>query len=228
VSESLSAWISNSLHVPESRVRYVPNFVCKAENGTAIANLPGHAGKRIVCVAGIRPEKDLINLIQAMRQVVDQVPDAHLLLVGPVISPVYFQKLQELVRSCRLENNITWLGERKDICSILSACDIGVLSSASEGFPVVLLEYGLARLGVVSTKVGQCGEVLDGGAAGLLIPPGDSPALSSALLSLLASEERRRSLGELLGCRVQCRYSAEVVLKLVENIYADAIAAKRN
>ena len=228
VSESLSDWISGSLKVHKCRVHYVPNFVCRADAIAAAGEIPGRDGARIACVASVRPEKDLLNLILAMREVVDEIPDAHLLLIGPVNSTGYFDMVKGAIRNCKLEENISWLGERSDIGAILKTCDIGVLSSASEGFPVVLLEYGLARLGVVSTDVGQCSEVLAGGLAGLVVPPGNSHALSLALRVLLSSEHQRRRMGLLLEERVQRLYSAEPILQQIVDVYAQAIAARRN
>lgn len=228
VSQSLSSWISNTLNVPSCRVRYVPNFVCRTEDRSVAGDLPGRAGARIACVASIRPEKDLINLIQAMQGVVAQIPDAHLLLIGPAISSLYLQAVQNTIQSCKLEKNVTWLGERSEVNAILKACDVGVLSSVSEGFPVVLLEYGMARLPVVSTEVGQCAEILAEGRAGLLIAPSNSHALSEALLSLLASEGTRSRLGQVLADRVQQEYNPKVILQLIESVYTQAIAGKRN
>ena len=223
VSETLVDWTHERLHVPKSRVRYIPNFVCPAEHRSGVPELPGEPGARIACVAGIRAEKDLISLVRAMELVVKRVPAAHLILIGPVHNAAYWQEVQAEIASRSLARNITWLGERNDIATLLSGCDIGVLSSRSEGFPVVLLEYGMARLATVSTDVGQCSEVIEGGKAGILVSSEDPTALSAGLISLLLSTERRRELGGRLAERVAHCYSAESVLGMVGNVYAQVL-----
>ena len=114
---------------------------------------------------------------------------------------------------------MTFLGVRRDIAAILTACDVGVLSSVLEGLPVALLEYGLAGLGVVCTRVGQCAEVLDGGRAGFLVSPKDPPAMASALISMLLDTSRQRILAKRLRERVRSHYSLERAITTIDSIY---------
>lgn len=220
VSELLAGWTNQNLGVSRSLVQYVPNFFCRPEGASKLPELPGRSGSRIACVAGVREEKDLLNLVRAMQLVVKQIPDCHLFLIGPTLDHAYWHRVQQMILALELSSNITWLGARTDVDAILSRCDIGLLSSKSEGFPMVLLEYGLARLGVVSTNVGQCAEILDSGRAGLLVPPGNPDLLSRSITSLLLSEQNRRRLGENLASRVSQLYSPEAVIRIIENIYA--------
>ena len=87
-----------------------------------------------------------------------------------------------------------------------------MISSESEGLPLALIEYGMAGLAAVSTCVGQCAEVLDNGAAGILVPPKNPRALADALVMLLQSPEQCRVLSGRFAQRVQQNYSAEVVI----------------
>jgi glycosyltransferase involved in cell wall biosynthesis len=118
------------------------------------------------------------------------------------------------------------LGVRRDVYAILKACDIGVLSSACEGLPLALIEYGMAALPAVATNVGQCGEVLDEGRAGILVASASPEPLAEALLSLLKSPERRLALGKQLHRRVKERYSADAVMKQVCQIYEKILVRK--
>ena len=101
-----------------------------------------------------------------------------------------------------LGQHVSVLGVRNDVHDILRGCDIGILSSTSEGLPVALIEYGMVGLAAVATDVGQCAEVLDGGAAGVIVPPKDAGALARAVISLLANPAEARRLGERLRSRV--------------------------
>ena len=94
-----------------------------------------------------------------------------------------------------------------------------MLSSVSEGLPLALLEYGAARLAAVATAVGQCPEVLDGGSAGLLVPPRSPDLLAQALIALLKSPDKRRELGDRFYERVQALYSTEAVIGRICDVY---------
>ena len=204
VSEDLARWSRERLGVDAV---YLPNFVPDVAAGP-IPELPGTPGRRVVCVANLRAQKDHLTLLRAM----EKVPEAHLLLAGGDVEPDYAARVRE-----EAGGQVTFLGLRPDVPDLLRGCDVGVLSSASEGFPLSLLEYGRAGLAAVATRVGQCPEVLEG--AGILVPPGDPGALAEALLALLNDPARRRELGERLGRRVRERYSAAAVMERLEAVY---------
>ena len=86
------------------------------------------------------------------------------------------------------------MGPRNDVPAILRACRIGVLSSASEGLPLALLEYGKHGLAAVSTAVGQCPEVLDNGYAGVLVPASSPDQFSDAIVGLLDRSRPARAV----------------------------------
>jgi len=207
VSEDLARWSRERLRV---NAVYLPNFIPEVPAG-AVPDLPGTPGSRVVCVANLRAQKDHLTLLRAFAR----IPDVHLLLAGAEVEPAYAARVREEAAS--LGDRVTFLGTRPDVPDLLPGCDVGVLSSASEGFPLSLLEYGRAGLAAVATRVGQCPEVLEG--AGILVPPGDSGALADALLALLRDPARRTELGERLRRRVRERYSASAVMERLEAVY---------
>ena len=207
VSEGLARWSVERLGLREERVEYLPNFVVKLDAVRAQPALPGRPGKRVVCVGNFRAQKDHLTLIRALRLVKDRIPALHLLHVGGAVETGVREAVVAEVKRLGLENAVSLLGERDDVAAILQACDIGVLSSVSEGLPLSLIEYGFAGLAPVSTKVGQCAEVLDFGKAGLLVPPSDPGALAEALVSLLEDDERKAMVARRFQARVADRYS---------------------
>ena len=84
---------------------------------------------------------------------------------------------------------------------------------------MALLEYGMAGLPVVATRVGQCAEVLDEGRVGILVPPTAPDKLAEMLLSLLRSPARRAKLGELFHSRVREVYSPGPVIQQICRVY---------
>lgn len=223
VSRPLAAWSRDQLGVPEERVLYLPNFTPGVgpggERPAPATDLPGDASSRVVAVANLRPQKDHPTLIDAWARVVDAHADAHLLLVGTGSDPQLEAHLRRRVDERGLGDRVTFLGHRPDVPAVLAASAVGVLSSTSEGLPLALLEYGAAGLAAVATRVGQCPEVLDDGAAGLLVPPAEPTALADALIALLGDPERRRELGRRLLRRVESSYNAEVTLATLTALY---------
>ena len=136
--------------------------------------------------------------------------------------------LESLTNDLALCEAVRFLGVRSDVASIMKGCDIGVLASATEGLPLTLLEYGMAGLPVVTTRVGQCEEVLNGGRLGLLVPPSAPDELAQAILSLLASPARRAELGNRFQQHVQENYSRDQVLQQIGEVYATVLASRTN
>ena len=218
VNEYLADWARTELDVPGDRVWYVPNFVSDQRPGL-VADLPGTPGQRLVCVANLRPQKAHSDLLEALAIVVRNAPAAHLLLVGREAEPAYARDVRRRISELGLGSHVTLLGERTDVAGILRHCDIGVLSSIGEGFPLALVEYGLAGLAAATTAVGQCAEVLDDGHAGLLVPAGQPDALAAALSRLLASPQERAELGDRLRQRVIARYGKDSVIERISQVY---------
>ena len=77
----------------------------------------------------------------------------------------------------------------------MQAADGFVMSSLSEGLPLVLLEAMTARVPCVATSVGGIPELFSGG-AGLLVPPQDPDGLANAMLKLAADPDERRRMSE--------------------------------
>ncbi|MBA4147186.1 MAG: glycosyltransferase [Verrucomicrobia bacterium] len=220
VTEPLAAWAREKLGIRSERVWYVSNFASFSDGAAVGAcKLPGKVGFRIVCVANLRPEKNHLNLLHAFGRVVRNVPDAHLLLVGAANDPKCLARLKETIEQLNLCQSVTWLGSRTDVQGILKNCDIGVLSSSSEGLPLALIEYGMAGLPAVATNVGECGAVLDQGRVGLLVPPSSPDTLAHALLLLLRSAKMRKEFSNSFSRRVAEHYSADSVLHKICEIY---------
>jgi glycosyltransferase involved in cell wall biosynthesis len=76
----------------------------------------------------------------------------------------------------------------------LAACDLFVLPSRAEGFPIVLIEAGAAGLPVVATSIPGITEFISSGVNGLLVEPDDSHALAAAINKILADDELGSSL----------------------------------
>jgi len=220
VNYRLVEWARKDLGISPERIWYVPNFVPPTSpTGCASKELPGSPGSRIVCVANLRPQKDHLNLIRAMAVVLQSHPNAHLLVIGAPVDAAYADSLRHEVSRLHVEKNVTFFGQVTEVAAVLLACDIGVLSSASEGLPLSLLEYGRSGLPVVATSVGQCPEVLNYGRVGILVEPSAPEQLAEAIRRLLESTELRQQLGRQLREFVRKVFAPEGVLNRICRIY---------
>jgi len=86
-------------------------------------------------------------------------------------------------------------GWQNDMPSILAQADIFCLPSYREGIPNALLEACAAGLPIVTTDVPGCRDVVTNGVNGLLVPVKSSDGLASALETLIADQELRRTMG---------------------------------
>lgn len=226
VNKPLALWSHDIVGFPTNRVWYVPNFVVEHDPGTKGCPivLPGEPGFRIVCVANLRPEKGHHVLIDAFSTVLKSEPRSHLLLVGATTDDAHAETIRKDIERRGLAGSVTILGSITNVPQVLSQCDIGVLSSLSEGLPLALLEYGMAQLPVVCTSVGECPEVLDSGRAGHLVPPGSASQLASAILRFQSSPSERKAFGLALRRRVDTLYGREQAVSQLTSIYGQVVS----
>jgi glycosyltransferase involved in cell wall biosynthesis len=92
---------------------------------------------------------------------------------------------------------------------LLNACDVFVLSSRQEGFPITILEAMAAGKPVIATDVGGCAEAVVDGEAGLIVPPETLATLADAILSVLADPERAQAMGASGRERVQREFTVD-------------------
>jgi glycosyltransferase involved in cell wall biosynthesis len=226
VNKRLAELTRNHLAPADLSVIVLPNFVIlpAQENCAATRELPGMQSQRIVFVANLRHPKDHFMLVRAL-WIVLQYEQAELILVGSQTDVDYTQSLNKCVAQLGVRDNVHFLGLQSDVSSILKECAIGVISSKSEGLPLALLEYGMAGLPVVSTRVGDCATVLGDGEFGLLVDPENPDQLAEAILNLLKSPQRRQELGQRFQTHVMQNYSRQAVITQLTEIYDRVLRA---
>lgn len=218
VNKKLAHWSKENLYIKNKQVLFLQNFAQLSFQDSS-PELPGTKKTRIVCLANLRPQKDHITLLKAFKEILPSHADWHLLLVGQDSDNDYSSLIKKYVQEQSLERNVHILGSRNDTADILFNSTIGVLSSESEGLPVALLEYGLAKLPVVSTDVGQCGDVLGYSKFGKVVPVKDYDVLAKSMEELIINEKTRESLALKFHNRVLKNYSQEAVVAQLIKIY---------
>lgn len=160
-------------------------------------------------------QKDYPNLLHAYAAVSRQHKDSILWIAGTGNEQA---QLEALAARLGIAGRIRFLGLRRDIPALMSAVDIFVLSSAWEGFPLVIGEAMACERIVVSTNAGGIPEWL--GQSDYVVPVRDSAALADALLRALGMDaEARDSCGRAARQRILSRYSLDAVAQRWEQIY---------
>ncbi len=172
--------------------------------------------KIIVFVGTLIPTKGLAELFEAIKKVLRSVPETALLLVGEGSMRI---ELENRTHDLNLNGHIFWAGRRSDIPRILQAADLLVLPSHTEGFSLVNIEAGAARIPVVATRVGGSPEVVIDKVCGLLVEPKNTNDLAKAIVCLLRDDILRKAMGANLRKRVETCFSIDSMLNNYINLY---------
>lgn len=214
VNSNLVDWAKNELkHKKGSYVANFPNFT----DLTNTTILKGEHTKRVVCLAGLRPVKDHLNLIKSFAIAVNTYPDWTLHLIGKQYNDAYIKSVIDLIKNEKLEKNVFFYGVCSDVKNILDQSTIGVLSSKSEGLPVSLLEYGLAKLPVLVTNVGECSLVVKDKES--IVSPQRSDKFAEALKYLIENKVIREKIAINLQKNIVKNFSKESAIKQFIKIY---------
>ena len=147
--------------------------------------------KVIVSVGRLVHRKGQDCLIESMPQILSNVPDAHLLLIG---QGPYREHLQELVHKYRLESSVTFIGriENKDLPLYLCAGDIFAMPSRSrlmglevEGLGIVYLEASSCGLPVLAGSSGGAPDAVVQNITGLVVDGTNHQQIATAAINLL-------------------------------------------
>ncbi|WP_158844229.1 glycosyltransferase [Algibacter sp. L1A34] len=218
VNSKLENW--TKINLKAKLVSYLPNYAVVSDT-QLITNLRGETGRRIVCLANLRPQKDHLNLLNAFKLVLVNYPDWTLHLVGQDFKDDYSQAIFNYVKKESLEENVFIYDTCLDISAILKHCSIGVLSSKSEGLPLALLEYGLAGLPVVSTNVGDCPKVIENKSLGVLVNQENEQELCTGILSIIRDKNQASLMGNALKKQVKINFSEKHIIPKVIKVYKD-------
>lgn len=162
-------------------------------NGWKIRNQYGIAPDDFVFVnvARLMPAKDQRNLLKAFASL--DLQDKRLLLVG---KGELETDLRQYAKELGLEQSVVFCGAQRNVEDYCNAADCFVLSSAWEGFGLVLAEAMACQLPVVSTDCGGTAEVVQD--SRFLVPPCDSSALAEKMREIaMMSRQERIELGQL-------------------------------
>lgn len=209
------------------------NLVSVAYNGVAPFDQPpparlaalrrdlGIEGKSVCLMIGrLHEEKGHRFLFEALEGVRSEAGPLMVLLAG---AGSLRETLEADVRHRGLSDIVRFLGRRSDIPDLIAISDVIALPSLAESFGLSLVEAMALGKPVVASAVGGIPEVVGDGDTGLIVPPGNSAALKSALVRILKNRELASKLGE-AGRERAAFFSEERMMRAYEDAYAAVLA----
>lgn len=174
-----------------------------------------------LAIGRLTEAKDYPNLLHAFYKFLSlkKKQDYHLLIVGD--GPKR-EEITSIIKKLELEKNVTLLGIRDDVNELMNAADYFVLSSAWEGFGLVVAEAMATEKIVIATDSGGVAEVLNGN--GYLVKPKDSNALCDAMIeATLLSMEDKKIKGEKSRMHIINNFSLDSISNKWIHLYKSLI-----
>jgi len=222
VGNRMASYYRDEVRVAARRLRVIRNGI-DVDRYHAVTNVAGvrralglPAGLLVGTAGRFFPEKNYGTLLQAVAALVPSLPNVHLIMMGD--GPER-PALEAAAAELGVTDSVHFLGWRSDVADLLPLLDVFVLSSLSEGLPLVVLEAMACGVPVVTTPVGDLPEIVVEGRTGFLFPIGDADALAGIVRRLAAAGSQRRAVGCAARAWVAERYSMRQMVDAYARAY---------
>jgi glycosyltransferase involved in cell wall biosynthesis len=191
-----------------------------------------HPPPIIGLIGRVVPIKDIKTFIRSISIICKYIPDAKGWIIGPDDEdPEYAGECRSLVVNMELEHKVSFLGFQR-MEEMLPQLGILVLTSISEGQPLVILEAFASGLPVIATDVGFCRGLIEGdsgedrklGAAGIITPIADPAATASAVAQLLTDQKKWKKARAVAQTRVEKYYDELTLFESYRKVYQKALS----
>jgi glycosyltransferase involved in cell wall biosynthesis len=165
-------------------------------------------------------EKGVADLISAVKMLTESGLSIKLIVLGDGTQRV---ELEELAAVSGVMNKVYFAGFQTDIGNWLTAMDIFILPSHSEGTPMALLEAMASGMPCIATAVGGIPSVIDSGINGILVSPGKPEEIRDSVWILVSDRGKSSCLGQNAREKIEQKYNVQTWAKSIENEYMRTI-----
>jgi glycosyltransferase involved in cell wall biosynthesis len=226
-SEALRRHLAEDYSIPPRKI-----FTCYNGIDTAAfhpaprVELPGLEEATLVVgtVCVLRAEKNLGLLLEAFETVARNRPGIRLLIKG---SGPEEPALRALAVSLNIGDKCVFQPSTPDVTRTLSAIDVFVLPSLTEGLSNALMEAMACGCCVIASAVGGLPELVSDGSTGLLFPSGDKDALTARLSEIVDDAGRRQALGAAARERMCREFSLAGAVRNMQEIYETMLSRRK-
>ena len=219
-SDAIAAGLTRTRAARRGRLAVIHNGVDLARFAPVVNGSSGRAPATVATLANLRPEKGLLQLVEAAAEVARKAPRVRFVIWGD--GPLRGD-LEALIRARGLTGIVEMPGPTRQPESALKGCDVFVLPSLSEASSNVVLEAMGTGLPVVATRVGGLPGLVEEESTGLLVPPDDVPALAQAIVRLLETPGLAARMGARGRVRALAEFSLERMSERVDAFYCRAL-----
>ena len=231
ISEAVSEHLTEDFRLNRKKVFLIPN-------GIDLSDFPliDEATKKqkrqafnlcdepvIGIIARLSDVKGHSILISAMQDVVAEIPRAVLLVVG---EGKLEESLKKTVSELKLTNNIRFYPLVDKTTEVLPLLDVFVMPSLQEGLGLSVMEAQAMAIAVIGSRVGGIPSLIDDGKTGLLVTPGDTKALSRAIIELLRNKNKAREMGLAARKFIEREFSSDKMVEKTLDCYKQVLAGK--
>jgi glycosyltransferase involved in cell wall biosynthesis len=171
----------------------------------------------ITIVASLTENKGHKILLEAFNKVSQFLPSLKLLIVGDGFLK---EDLKSRSLKFNIEKNVIFTGEQDHVQELLQISDLFVLSSLfREGLSIALIEAIATGLPVVATNVGGNPEIIEDGANGFLVPPGNADRLAHAIKTLVSNPDLRKRMGAQGRKIYEGKFKLSLMIQQIESLY---------
>ena len=225
VGPEVANYFVRTAGLPRERITIIPNGVnvdrFAADRSATRRELGLNAQDLVIGTIGrLEPEKDQKTLLEVFRLFRKANPRSRLVIVG---DGSMAEELRSRANQLAIAEATLFLGYRRDVAALLAAMDVFVLTSIREGLPVSVIEAMAAGKPVVVSNIGSVHDLVRDGENGLLAPPGDVTAFSTALERLINDPTFAGSIGQSGRRTVEESYSLPAVIRSYEQLYESAM-----
>jgi len=187
---------------------------------------PKSRGPGILYAGVLTPLKGIHHLVNAFAAVAEEFPSAQLSIIGKDENKRYAADLSEQVNKLGLKDRVRFMGamSQSELAVWMANSSVLVLPSTSEGLGRVIIEAMAAGTPVIGSRVGGIPELVEDGARGFLVPPGDENALAERLRWILSNPDKAGEMGKSGRAFVEVFFSTESYLKGFKQIFEVAQA----
>jgi glycosyltransferase involved in cell wall biosynthesis len=207
-------YIGNGVNIKKFNINTISRDLLKKKEELGIADNK----IKIICFIGrMVREKGVIDLIYAFKDVLSELPETILLIIGDNKANERDLKTKDEVASLidkhDLKEKIIFTGYRNDISDLLAIVDIFVLPSYREGMPMSIIEAMAMGKAVVATNIRGCREEVINGKTGYLVPVKNPRKLADSILKILKNDKLAYNMGQNGRKRVEIEFNEEIVLE---------------
>lgn len=180
-----------------------------------------HKPLKIIILSGISEAKGQVQVIEAINRLPKNIKkniELHLYGSG---SKEYISFLQKKITEYKLDKNVSFMGYRANIYSIINEYDLAITPSKSEAFGRVTVEYMFAKLPVIASNTGANIEIIANEETGLIYEYNNIDDLKNKILYLYNNPTIRRNLGEQGYLDAKNRFDSIINAINIKKIYTD-------